>query len=404
MLSSPGGRMWFNRPMQWFSRLDRLSLVTYLGVAAVTAIGLWEIDGILLRWLAVLLLVGFGVLHSRLPEQDGSSGSQRVANLIIAAQTGLVLVLVEATTVGAVFIFLFFILSVTVMLYNPLRPGLVWLGGLSVLAGAYFVDQAGLEGGLMLTATYAVGFLFFGIIANALTQARLTQRQNTMLLSELQAKNRQLEDYAAKVEELAVVEERNRLAREMHDTVGHRLTAASVQLEGAQRLASSEPARAAEMIGAGRQQVRQALQDLRQTVGRLREPVEVELPLPQALSRLAASFQEATGLAIGLDLPDNVREVSSAQRLALYRTAQEGLTNVQRHASACQAWLHLECSPDHICLRVVDDGRGLGAGSPAGFGLRGLQERATQLGGSITISDRPEGGTILMIRLPLCEG
>ena len=109
--------------------------------------------------------------------------------------------------------------------------------------------------------------------------------------------------------------------------------------------------------------------------------------------------------------------MSAAQRLALYRTAQEGLTNIQRHAAARQAWLRLECSPDEIRLRVIDDGRGLhgaclpgsaaqggvagaGSGAGSGFGLRGLQERAAQLGGAVTPVDRPDGGTILTIRSP----
>jgi signal transduction histidine kinase len=297
---------------------------------------------------------------------------------------------------------------------------LLWLTGFILLTGWFFFEgmptfgklaslgQEGLSGGLQAMAIYAGGYLFFGqgcqlseswhpwVVTNALTQARLTQRQNALLLAELQAKNRQLEAYAAQVETLAAIEERNRLAREMHDTIGHRLTAAAVQLEGAERLAARQPERAVALIGAGRQQVRDALQDLRLTVGRLREPVEVELSLPQALRRLAASFQEATGLAVHLELPETACEMTSAQRLALYRTAQEGLTNIQRHAAARQAWLRLECSADRIALQVSDDGRGLAAQSwqpcvTGGFGLRGLQERAAQLDGAVTLTDRPGG-------------
>ncbi len=390
--------------MQRLLRFDRLAIVAYLTLAWVTAAGLWGLDRILLRWLAFGFLAAFGILHSRLPEQNGSAKSQRLANLIIAFQTGLVVALIETTQAGFPFILLFFILSVTVMLYNPLRTGIFWLGGFILLTGWFFFEREGLGGGLWAMAIYAGGYLFFGIVTNALTQARLTQRQNTILLGELRAKNRQLEEYAAQAETLAVVEERNRLAREVHDTIGHRLTTAAVQLEGAQRLMPSEPIRAAAMIGAGRQQVREALQDLRQTVGRLREPVEIERSLSQALQRLAASFQEAIGLPIQLKLPENACELTSAQRLALYRTAQEGLTNIQRHASARQAWLCLECSPAQITLEVIDDGCGLTASSPgAGFGLLGLQERAAQLNGAITISDRQGGGTILAIQLPIQE-
>jgi signal transduction histidine kinase len=387
--------------MQRFSRLDRLSIVAYLTLAGIAAVGLWQIDRILLRWLALGLLVGFGLLHGRLPEQNGSPASRRLANLIVALQTGLVVVLIETTRAGFPFILLFLILSVTVMLYNPLRLGLLWLGGFILLTGWFFFEQEGLSGGLQAMAVYAGGYLFFGVVTNALAQARLTQRQNALLLGELQSKNRRLEEYAAQVETLAVVEERNRLAREMHDSIGHRLTTAAVQLEGAQRLAAGEPERAIAMIGAGRRQVREALQDLRRTVGRLREPVEIELSLAQALRRLAGNFQEATGLPVHLELPENACEVTSSQRLALYRTAQEGLTNIQRHAAAHQAWLHLECSPDRIFMQVIDDGCGLLNDNPgAGFGLRGLRERAAQLDGDITLSDRPGGGTILAIRLP----
>ena len=391
--------------MQRFSRLDLLSIVAYLALAGVTAAGLWQLDRILLRWLALGLLMGFGLLQSRLPVQGGApsgeSKSRRIANVIIAAQTGLVVALIETTGLGFPFVFLFFILSVTAMLYNPLRPGLLWLGGFILLTGWFFFEQEGLSGGLRAVAIYAGGYLFFGVVTNALAQARLAQRQNILLLGELQAKNRQLEEYAAQVETLAAIEERNRLAREMHDTIGHRLTTAAVQLEGAQRLAASEPERAAAMIGAGRQQVRDALQDLRLTVGRLREPVEIELSLPQALRRLAASFQDATGLAVHLELPEDACQMTSAQRLALYRTAQEGLTNIQRHAAARQAWLRLECAAGRICLQVIDDGCGLPAGRlGAGFGLAGLRERAAQLDGAVTLSDRPGGGTILAIQLP----
>jgi len=387
--------------MQRFSRLDRLSVFAYLALAGITAAGLWQIDRILLRWLALGLLVGFGLLYSRLPEQNGSPRSQRLANLIIAAQIGLMLALIETTRTGFPFIFLFFILSVTAMLYNSLRQGLLWLAGFILLTGWFFFEQEGLSGGLQAVAIYAGGYLFFGVVTNALTQARLTQRQNALLLDELQAMNRQLEAYAAQVETLAAIEERNRLAREMHDTIGHRLTTAAVQLEGAERLATREPERAVALIGAGRQQVRDALQDLRLTVGRLREPVEVELSLLQALRRLAASFQEATGLVVHLELPETACEMTSAQRLALYRTAQEGLTNIQRHAAARQAWLRLECSPDRISLRVSDDGRGLTADAPSsGFGLRGLQERAARLDGAVILADRPGGGAILAIQLP----
>jgi len=150
--------------------------------------------------------------------------------------------------------------------------------------------------------------------------------------------------------------------------------------------------------------VRAALGELRQTVAALRTPPEAELPLPKALARLADDFERATGLTVHRSLPLEVPPLAPALRLALYRAAQEALTNVQRHADARQVWLTLRLDDEAIVLQVDDDGRGLppDAGE-RGLGLRGLRERATQLGGELRLESAPDGGTYLSLRLPLTE-
>ena len=175
---------------------------------------------------------------------------------------------------------------------------------------------------------------FFGAFANALLRADAARRESQALLDELQQAHEQLQEYALRAEEMAVVEERNRLAREMHDTLGHRLTVASVQLEAAQRLCPTDAERAAGLVGTVREQVREALGELRGTVATLRSPVEADLQLRSALRRLMDHFEEATGLTIHRVLPDEMPPLPDAHRLALYRAAQEALTNVQKHAEA----------------------------------------------------------------------
>jgi signal transduction histidine kinase len=240
------------------------------------------------------------------------------------------------------------------------------------------------------------------MLASALVRADEARRESERLLAELQDAHEQLRTYAERVEELAVVEERNRLAREMHDTLGHRLTVAAVQLEGAQRLCPQDPERAAGMVGTVREQVRGALSELRQTVAKLRQPLEVDLQLRSALSRLARHYEAATGLTVHLMLPEESTDLPDTHRLALFRTAQEALTNVQRHAEAREVWLQLAQHGATITLLVSDNGKGIQpADEDGGFGLRGLNERAAQLGGEFFLEPRPGGGTQLSISLPL---
>jgi signal transduction histidine kinase len=296
-------------------------------------------------------------------------------------------------------------MSAVVALFFRQRDAILWIVAFSLVSAGTLVALRGLAEGLRGSLPNIAGYFFFGTFANALRQAHLARQNNARLLEQLRGANQQLQEYAGQVERLATVEERNRLAREMHDTIGHRLTVAAVQLEGAQRLIPRDPERAARMVGTVREQVREALSELRHTVAALRQPPAIDLPLPEALQRLALSFQEATGLHVHLALPDDTPELPPAHRLALYRAAQEGLTNVQRHAQAQDTWLTLSWAANAIRLSVADNGVGLGS-SPhqPGAGLCGLQERAAQLGGQVCVEARQAGGTHMSMSLPLPAG
>ncbi|MGD9144454.1 MAG: sensor histidine kinase, partial [Anaerolineae bacterium] len=262
----------------------------------------------------------------------------------------------------------------------------------------------GLEEALYAGFVYAGINIFFGAFAATMRRVDAARRKSDALLQELREAHEQLQEYALRVEELTVVEERNRLSREMHDTIGHRLTVASVQLEGAQRLCAQDPERAASIIGTVRGQVREALGELRSTVATLRAPVEADLHLRSSLTRLIAYYEQATGLTVHSLLPDEMPDLPDTHRLALYRAAQESLTNVQKHTAAEQVWLVLTVHDDAVTLLVSDDGQGLSlTGDQDGFGLRGLRERAHQLGGDLYLEPRPGGGTQLSFRLPLAQ-
>jgi signal transduction histidine kinase len=348
------------------------------------------------------LLLVFGILLARTPQRQAPNWQY---HLYLAAQTSLMVGLfVLGGRLAVFFVMLFFILSAQASeLFFPQRTGAFWIVLFILITAGALLYFVGISEGLPQLPLYVGGYTFFGIFANAMMRADAAQHESQALLAELQEAHHQLRAYAEQVEEMAVVEERNRLAREMHDTLGHRLTVAAVQLEGAQRLVPSDPERASNMVGTVREQVREALRELRGTVATLRTPLEADLRLRSALRRLTRSFEEATGLAVHQALPEDMPPLPDAHRQALYRAAQEALTNVQRHARASQAWLVLTVDDGMVSLLVGDDGVGFPPDDApvTGFGLRGLRERAARLDGELHLEPRAGGGAQLSFRLPL---
>ena len=300
------------------------------------------------------------------------------------------------------YIILFYVLGTEALMSFSRREGYLWLGFFTLLTAILLFSLTDFVEAAITIPIYLGGFFFFVTFANATQLANNARAESQRLLEELRATHRQLQEFAIKAEQLAVAEERNRLSREMHDTIGHRLTVASVQLEGVQKLISKDPAKAEKMTGTVREQVREALRELRQTVATLREPLEADLPLEASLKRLVHGFEEATGIIIHLMFPESFPEMSAAHRLAIYRTAQEALTNVQKHADAQQVWLQVSRQGDILTLRVSDNGKGVKAREDvSGFGLRGIQERAAQLGGELRLEERKGGGTQVCLSLPV---
>ncbi len=366
-----------------------LDAAAYLTIAVVGLVGWFAVEEATLRWLALGLVVAFGLVNLYYEVKPGHFNP----HIYSIAQTLIVTTLLLLVPNNFVFNVLFFILSARTMVTLPTRHAIAWIGVYATITALATVLRLGPIGILYVLPNFG-GYTFFGAFGNALRETEAARRRNEQLLHELRAAQQQ-------VQELAVAEERNRLSREMHDTLGHRLTVAVVQLEGAQRLIPTDPERAARMIGTMREQMKEALADLRRTVATLRAPLTDDLPLAVALTRLAQNFQGGTGLAVHLQLPSALPDVSAAQRLTLYRAAQEALTNAQRHAHAQHIWLDVQESDHQLTLTAADDGQGFPSGlNGEGYGLRGLRERAAQLGGQLYLESRPEGGAQLRLVLP----
>jgi len=184
--------------------------------------------------------------------------------------------------------------------------------------------------------------------------------------------------------------ERARIASGLHDEVGQVLTGVLLQLEGEGR---SEEAKTA---------VRQALEEVRRIARELRPEMLEHLGLVSALIELSRKFADQTGLRIDRDFSGDLPALSDEAELAVYRVAQESLTNVARHAHASRVAIALQPGPGSVVLRVVDDGNGMDEASSLNGhgGLRGMRERAVLVGGALAVKQAHDGGVEVRLEVP----
>jgi signal transduction histidine kinase len=251
-------------------------------------------------------------------------------------------------------------------------------------------------GGLLLGwVSFVVVFLFINLVTR-------TSQERAQLIQKLQSAQLELESARTRDTELATLRERERLARELHDSLGHALVVISVQLEAIQRLYPVDPRQAEARIEALKGVARANMDELRRALQGLRSAGLGDRPLSEALQSLCVQTGQRSGLEMACHAPANGPRLTPAAAEALWRVAQEALTNVERHAQARHVQLNLEQEPAAVLLRVSDDGRGLPAGAetlPEHYGLRGMRERVEGLGGSLTVAGKQ--GTVVEARVPL---
>jgi signal transduction histidine kinase len=196
-------------------------------------------------------------------------------------------------------------------------------------------------------------------------------------------------------------EERRRLRRDLHDGLGPQLSSQALTVDAIRALMRRDPDAAEELLLDLKADAQDAVTDIRRLVYGLRPPALDDLGLLGALCESAAQYG-AKGLEVSVEAPEGLPPLSAAVEVAAYRTAQEALTNVARHAGARSCTVHLAIEkPGVLRVEVSDDGRGMPDYSPVGVGLTSMRERASELGGSLVVESHPEGGTRIRARLPL---
>jgi signal transduction histidine kinase len=243
---------------------------------------------------------------------------------------------------------------------------------------------------------FGLGLFFVSQLVSTLLVERKTQE-------ELALTHAQLQQYALKIEDLAAVQERNRIAREIHDSLGHALTTLNVQLQTAVKLWAHNPDEAKPFLEQAHRLGTVAMKEVRHSVHALR--ADAEAPLEQALAELIHDFRQSTGLGVTSQI--NLHSVVSPEiSKTVYRVIQEALTNICKHAKAQSVELSLRQTSDRLWLSVHDDGCGFQISSPAaqpesGYGLQSMRDRVTALDGTFLIETRPNTGCSILVELPL---
>ena len=307
---------------------------------------------------------------------------------------GIILAALPVNPAGALRIVLLPILAHAVIFLR--WPGIALTASLCIGVYLTTLAQPVAGGGLL-------GFLIEGtftiVCMHMVVSTQKGRAEIERMAAELEAANRHLGAYAAQAEELAAARERNRMAREIHDSLGHYLTVVRVQLEAALAVHDRGGGLPLDAVKNAHALVGEGLREIRNSITALRASPMERRTLCEALLALV-NENETAGLTVKMEVNGTERELSAAAGLTLYRAAQEGLTNVRKHAAGSAARLLLDFRADEtVSLGVSDKGPG-STSTNGGFGLLGLRERAALLGGKFSTRSDPGQGFSLVIELP----
>ncbi|MGD1860441.1 MAG: sensor histidine kinase [Leptolyngbyaceae cyanobacterium] len=358
---------------------------------------------------ALAVIVGFGALGLWLPTQPLGL---KIVHVLL--QFGLLVLASRLSTVG---LRLFPLLQIVLVLRSCLLFN--WQGRL-LATSATFVFYLGLVQNQLqsldrslparlgrrfgppligVRLNLVVMFLLLLVFLLLLMNALLSERERR---EELRLANQKLRESAAQLEKLAMQQERTRIAREIHDSLGHALTGLNIQLEGALKLWDAEPQQAKTFVTQAKEMGSLALRETRQAVATLRQTLLAQPDMASAIAPLTQRLQQVTGV-----IPEVVVEcplLPDSLKLTVYRIVQEALTNVCKYAQASQVSIAIRSSPDATRLHITVQDNGVGFNlqdNTTGFGWRGIQERVAAEGGQAQLRTAPGQGCTIIVWLPL---
>lgn len=403
-----GGNMRSRLP----NRADRLILYLewiVLGLAFVLEIrpAKFSIDA-LAQILVILISIGFGLMGLRLPTRRTH---HKVLYTVLELGLFLVTFLLDRRT-G-----FFPLLGLVIAIRGCLIFGHV---GRSIVAGVVFIastlmlfvatsapppqhrpdlpSESIANTILTLNINTAIAFgltlLFILLLVNALLAEQESRDKLTIA-------HERLRSYALRIEDQATLQERNRIAREIHDALGHALTAQSIQLENALLFLPPNTEQSKSFLEEAQRLGATALQEVRRSIATWRSNPLQGRSVQDAIASLATDFHTTTGIT-----PNYTQQISqpipNEIGTALYRIVQESLTNISKHSTATQVNIQLQQHDNTLQLQIADNGQGFDPQSnTTGFGLQGMRERTTALGGKFLLTSQPGRGCRITVSIPL---
>jgi len=247
--------------------------------------------------------------------------------------------------------------------------------------------------------TFLAGLVFITVFTQSAVSEERARAEVERLVGELTIANQQLRAYAVQVEELAIAKERNRLAREIHDGLGHYLTTIHMQIQASQAVMGKDSKKANDALEKALDLSHQALADVRQSVSALRSPTMLDLPLQEMIAELVNNV-DAGRMKATLEILGSPRVLTAQSRLTFYRSTQEALNNSVKHSHAKKVLVTINYeSPDEVVLTIIDNGLGTDQ-MEGGFGLIGIKERVHLLNGDAQFISAKGQGFTVEIRLP----
>jgi signal transduction histidine kinase len=369
--------------------------------------------------MSVLLLM---VLELRAVGQDSFGPDRKIELMPFFARLGLV---ISASLMTELYYTQMLFLPVLVYCYLAVSKRLSYCLGIVGVAILFGLNAANIVGPVLPPPVYEIGttgqsfwrprlidrgtgwlivLLFTFLLARAIAEATQAEQKLMGLLADLEASHNQLQSYATRVGDLAATEERNRLARDIHDSLGHHLAAINIQLEKANAYRDRDANRSYEAVTTAQRTVQDALKDVRESVSSLRQNDDT-FSFHQALGDLIRRMEHHK-LVLKLQQTGDSSRYSKLKLMILYRVIQEGLTNVHKHAQASQVTIALDFGIELVSLDLTDNGVGFDVaawqtqGKPqTSHGLIGLQERLSLVDGSLDITSQPQI-TRLSVRIP----